>query len=350
MKILINTPYLTLPGGVANHYKGLALYWNHNVKYNQIGKRSKKAGNGIYWLPIDIIKFIFRIIFFCPEIVLLNPSLGKSAIKRDLLFLKIAKLFRKKVAIFFHGFNTDIIGDLDIETLKENLNKCECIFILAKEFANIVKSWGVTVPIHQTTTKVDNRLLKNFDIKNKKHSTKNILFLARIEKAKGIYTALDAIKILQEKENNIIFRIAGEGSELEDAKRYAASNHINAEFLGNISGEALIKEFTSANVYILPTTHGEGMPTSVLEAMSFGLVVITRPVGGTCDFFIDDKMGKLINSLEPQEYADAIETYINDTAKMQETSLLNHEYAKEHFLASSVAKKMEERLGIYTHE
>lgn len=346
MKILINTPFLSLPGGVANHYKGLTPYWKEDVCYNQIGKRNKKAGNGIYWLPVDIIKFVFKILFLKPDIILLNPSLGKSAIKRDLLFLKIAKFLGMKVALFFHGFNTGTIKELNILSLKESLNKCECIFILAQEFADIVKSWGVTAPIHLTTTKVDDRLIEDFDINPKDYTTKNILFLARIEKAKGIYTALDAIKLLQEKGHDISFRVAGTGNELEKAKQYAIENNIKADFLGNITGLSLINEFKNANLYILPT-HSEGMPTSVLEAMAFGLPIITRPVGGVCDFFENGKMGQLIESLVPQEYADAIEYYINNPKKQKETSIHNHTYAKEHFLASSVAEKIEKALAEY---
>lgn len=344
MKILINTPHLSLSGGVANHYKGLKPYWNEKVIYNQIGKRGEKSGNGVYWLPFDIVKFIAKIIFLQPDIILLNPSLGKSAIKRDFLFLQIAKLFGKKTAIFFHGFNIAAIKDLNTEYLRDNLNKCECIFILAKEFADIVKSWGVTIPIYLTTTKVDDRLIEEFDINTKNYSTKNILFLARVEKAKGIYTALDAIKILQKKDKNIKLRIAGIGGELENAKQYAIDNNIAADFLGNISGDTLINEFKTANVYILPT-HGEGMPTSVLEAMAFGLPVISRPVGGLCDFFENGKMGKLIESLDPQEYADEIDKYLNNPIFAKESSIYNHKYAKKHFLASSVAKAVENALN-----
>lgn len=347
MKILINTPYLSLPGGVANHYKGLQPFWNEKIHYNQIGKRSKKSGNGIFWLPIDIIKFIIKIIFLNPDIILLNPSLGRNAIKRDFIFLNIAKFFNKKVALFFHGFNTEIIKELNIESLKNNLNKCKCIFVLAKEFADIIQLWGVTVPIHLTTTKVDDRLLENFDIDAKNHDTKNILFLARIEKAKGIYTALDAIKILQEKHSDLTFRVAGTGNEFEKAKQYAIKNNIKTDFLGNLSGTALVNEFKKANLYILPTTHSEGMPTSVLEAMAFGLPIITRPVGGVCDFFENGKMGQLIESLNPQEYADEIEKYIGDPIKGKETSQFNHQYAKKHFLASSVSKNIEKVLATY---
>ncbi|MBO5173455.1 MAG: glycosyltransferase family 4 protein [Bacteroidaceae bacterium] len=346
MKILINTPHLSLAGGVANHYKGLKPYWNEKVIYNQIGKRSEKSGNGVYWLPFDIVKFIVKIIFLQPDIILLNPSLGKSAIKRDFLFLKIAKLFGKKTAIFFHGFNTDTIKYLNTEYLRNNLNKCECILILAKEFANIVKSWGVTAPIHLTTTKVDNRLIDGFDIATKNYNTQNILFLARIEKAKGIYTALDAVKILQEKDKGIKFRVAGTGGELKNAKQYAIDNNIAVDFLGSISGDTLINEFNTANIYILPT-HGEGMPTSVLEAMAFGLPIITRPVGGICDFFENDKMGLLIESLDPQEYAKVIESYINNPLKNKEISIYNYNYAMKNFMASQVANKIENILKQY---
>lgn len=346
MKILINTPRLVPHGGVANHYIGLKDYWTENVVYNPIGKKGNRPGSGKYRLPFNIITFVWKVFSFKPDIILLNPSLSKGAMTRDLIFLRVAKILGKKVAVFIHGFNKNNIPDLNIKLITNDLNKCECVFVLAKEFAYAVKSWGVTVPIHLTTTKVDNRLIDGFDIATKNYNTQNILFLARIEKAKGIYTALDAVKILQEKDKGIKFRVAGTGGELKKAKQYAIDNNIAVDFLGSISGDTLINEFNTANIYILPT-HGEGMPTSVLEAMAFGLPIITRPVGGICDFFENDKMGLLIESLDPQEYAIEIEKILKDPTKAKAISLYNHEYAKKYFLASSVAANLEDMLRKY---
>lgn len=343
MKILINTPRLVPHGGVANHYIGLKDYWKEEVLYNPIGKKSSKAGSGVYRLPINILSFIKKMFTFKPDIILLNPSLSKGAMTRDMIFLRTAKLFGKRVAVFIHGFNKDNIPHLNIRSITKDLNKCEAIFVLAQDFADTMRSWGVTAPIYLTTTKVDDRLLNNFSIETKNYGTKNILFLARVEEAKGIYTTLDAVKILQEKDPEITLRVAGNGNELEKAKEYAIQNNINADFLGTVSGEPLIKEFINANIYILPS-HSEGMPTTVLEAMAFGLPVISRPVGGLCDFFENGKMGQLIESLDPQKYATEIEDILNNTQKQKEISLYNHEYAKEHFLASSVAKNLEETL------
>ena len=70
----------------------------------------------------------------------------------------------------------------------------------------------------------------------------------------------------------------------------------------------------------------------LLEAMYFGLPVISRPVGGLCDFFENGKMGKLIESLDPQEYAKVIESYINNPLKNQEISIYNYNYAMKNLL------------------
>ncbi len=344
MKILINTPRLNgRIAGVVNHYAGLKDYWTENVRYNQIGKKSTKPGAGLYWIPLDVICFIYKILVFRPDIILLNPSLGKNAIARDLLYLKIAKFFGKKVSVFFHGFNLDNVKSMNMEKIVKQLNRCECLFVLADKFAGHLKEWGVTVPIHLTTTKVDDKLLKDFDIDKKDYSSNNILYLARVTKEKGIYITLDTFKILQEKHPHLNFRIAGVGDELEKAKEYAKENGIKAEFLGGLSGQALIDEFKKAYVYIFTSFH-EGMPTSVLEAMAFGIPVVTRPVGGLVDFFKNNENGYIVDSFEPKEFAIAIEKLLNDKESAKKISSTNYKYASDNFLASSVAKKLENKL------
>ena len=85
--------------------------------------------------------------------------------------------------------------------------------------------------------------------------------------------------------------ISGTGSEL--TKEYVNTKGYHfVEFTGQISGSRLIKTFSESCYYILPTTHGEGMPTSLIEAMAFGNIIISRPVGGIKDF-LKKKMGAI---------------------------------------------------------
>ena len=52
----------------------------------------------------------------------------------------------------------------------------------------------------------------------------NILFLARIEKAKGIYTAINAFNLAFQINKDLTFTVAGDGSALSKAKEYCKNN------------------------------------------------------------------------------------------------------------------------------
>lgn len=348
MKILINTPRLIPHGGVANHYLGLQPYWSENVLYNPIGKKGTMPGSGLINLPINIIVFITKLIKYKPDIVLVNPSFYRSSLIRDRIFIKTSQFFRKPVSVFFHGFDKECVGHINKKRLVKCLNKCKCIFVLADEFSEFLQSIGVTVPIHITSTKVDDRMIEGFDIYERKVKHNSLLFLSRITKAKGIYIAIDAFKKLQDNYSDLKLRIVGNGPELISAQNYCLQYNIeNVSFLGALSGQPLIDEFKMADIYLFPTFHSEGMPTSVLEAMAFGLPIISRPVGGLKDYFKNGEMGELIVSSSPDDYAKAIEKYLIDDNLRYQVSVNNHNYALTHFMASKVAKSIEEILRTY---
>lgn len=353
MKILINTPFISSPAGVSNHYLGLKDYFSKNVAYNQYWTVNFIRRNirfkilhkplRLFFMFFDIIKFIFLILVYRRPIILLNPSFGCTALKRDAYFLRVGKFFGCKVAVFIHGWDKTYLEKVfrKEESFSYIWYKADAFFVLANEFKRYLQQLGVLSPIYLTTTKVDDRLFGN-KCKKKIEIVSTILFLARVEKAKGIYTAIDAFEILVKKYPEMILRIVGGGGALEEAKTYIAKQQLrNVYFTGPLKGKELQQEFLNADLYILPTTHGEGMPTSVLEAMAFGLPVITRPVGGLVDFFEDDKMGYLIESLNPKDYAEKIEWLINDIDKANSISYYNIQYAKNHFAASKVAQQLE---------
>lgn len=355
-KILINTPFINYPGGVANHYLGLKLYFSKNVVYNQFYSSSyvKRIFNNksVYkiFMPafyiLNLIKYLFLIIFLFKPIVLLNPSFGRTALKRDSNYIRIAKFFGCKVAVFMHGWDKEYLNLVlnDKEYFRSDWKKVDLYFVLASEFKNYLLELGITSPIHLTTTKVNDKLIEGIGEK-RINEIKTILFLARVEKAKGIIIAIETLELLNQQYPDIALRVVGMGNFLDEAKRLCKERKIsNVIFTGPLFRENLKQEFINSDIYILPTTHGEGMPTSVLEAMAFGLPIITRPVGGLVDFFENDKMGYMIESLDAKDYADKIEYLINNIEKTNEISICNMEYARNNFMASKVAKQLEDIL------
>lgn len=349
MKILINVPKLSLLGGVANHYLGLQPYWIEDVKYNVVGRRhsSSKAGNGKWFLPWDIIKFIGKLFLFNPDIIVINPSLRKNSLKRDFIFLTIAHALKYKVAVFIHGFDWNVAESIDKKWMTVNLNKSCSIFVLAQAFREELRSWGVIPPIEITTTKVDDRMIKDFDIKTRDGKGNNLLFCSRVEAAKGIYETIETYCLLKEKYPSLTFTIVGNGSEFAKIKQVIEDKGLrDVTMTGTLSGEALIDAFKNSLLLLL-TSHGEGLPTAVLEGMAFGLPIITRNVGGIPDFFENWKMGFATDSLDPHVFAEAIGRYLEDESFTAATARYNHLYAKEHFMASKVAVSLENALKKY---
>ena len=340
MNILVTTPDISLLGGVANHYKGLKPFWKESVTYHFIAGRRHIPG--IILFPFDLLLFFLKLCFNSYDVVLINPSLRKSALIRDAVYLRVASLFELKKVVFFHGWSETVASEIS-NSPGEFVRKyqyADAFLVLASSFKKQIESWGITSPVYLTTTKFDDNLIKDIDF-SRKIFNNTLLFLARIEKEKGIFIALEVFKKLKNDFPELKMKVAGNGSALKQAVDFAHKHEIqNVEFLGTLSGEDLISAFKESDIYILPTW-GEGMPASVLEAMAFGLPVITRPVGGIVDFFETPQMGYLVESKSVNDFYDAIFQLLSDKDRLAEISRYNHYYALRNFAASKVAGNLE---------
>lgn len=343
MKVIINTPDINLEGGVANHFLGLKSNFTENIFYNYIGGKSQ-GRFFLYQQLLDYLTFIKKLISIKPDIVHLNPSLNNKAILRDAVFLILSKFLRCKVIVFWHGWDKNC--EITIQNKYRKLflsifGKANASIVLAQDFSDALKRWGFTHIIYLETTKVDEELLKDFNIKLKNYTRICILFLARIVKEKGIYETLEAYRLLKNKYPDIELIYAGDGEDLDKLKSVTKFQNIkDVTFSGYLTGIDKTNIFKVSNIYIMPT-YTEGMPTSVLEAMAFGLPIITRPVGGIKDFFENGKMGFITESKDPNKYAELIDKLINNIEKCTEIGEYNHNYAKKHFYASVVARRLE---------
>jgi glycosyltransferase involved in cell wall biosynthesis len=120
-----------------------------------------------------------------------------------------------------------------------------------------------------------------------------IVFLGRLEAAKGIFDLLDAVAQLREAVPDVRLACAGDGDRVGVA-RYAERLGIAdaVKFTGWIgpSGKRALLE--SAAAFALPS-YAEGMPVSLLEAMAAGVPAIASPVGAIPEVVVDGVSGFL---------------------------------------------------------
>lgn len=347
-RILILVPPLNRLGGVALHYKGLANFWNEDVSYFETFKTSNKRKWHILPALCNCLEFIITLLIKCPHIIVINISLKQGFFSKN-LYISISRIFQKKIIIFIHGWDIEKEYLLSKSEAK-SIFKCNGFIVLSKLFKEHLSKYVSPSKIYLTTTKVDDSLIRNYDNSLRTGHIKNILFLSRIEKEKGIFIAIDTYKQLLIKHPNLKLSIVGDGTAMNEVRQLIKNLSLkNATIYGRLSGDELINAFLNADIFIFPT-YGEGMPGALLEAMSFGLPVITRPVGGIPDFFINGEMGLLTDSLNATDYSQYIEHLMNNPQLALKISRNNYNYAKKHFMASIVAKNMEEIFNQITNK
>ncbi len=81
------------------------------------------------------------------------------------------------------------------------------------------------------------------------------------------------------------------------------------KFEGWVSGEKKIELLNWADVYILPSFN-EGLPISILEAMSYKKPIISTPVGGIPEV-VDKTNGILVTPGNDEEIFSAMKHYVD---------------------------------------
>lgn len=178
----------------------------------------------------------------------------------------------------------------------------------------------------------------------KGNSTTSYVFLGELSKRKGITDLLNAFAKAVVSSSSIKLSVAGNG-DIDGLKAKCKELGIEdkVDFVGWIGAEDKHRLLMGSDVVVLPS-YAEGLPMSVLEAMSYGKVVITTPVGATEDAIQHNVNGILV---QPGDI-DALASAISRTANEDVSSLAEQAYLD--FNQQFHVEKIADRLADYYQE
>lgn len=154
---------------------------------------------------------------------------------------------------------------------------------------------------------------------------KYFLYVGRIEKVKGIFTMINAIC-----GTDIVLKIAGTGSLLEEITEYVANNNLsNIEILGLQNKKEVYALTLNALCVICPSEWYENYPFSVIESMLFSKAVIGASIGGIPELVIDNKTGLLFTPGDHVELRKKLSILWNDPELAMKLGNAGREYACE---------------------
>lgn len=114
-----------------------------------------------------------------------------------------------------------------------------------------------------------------------------ILFLGRIVPEKGLENLIKAYKAVDTEKKLVIAGSASDTQEFLQQLKQSAAEDPRILFTGFVQGRVLEELYSNAYVYVLPSQL-EGMPLSLLEAMSYGNCCLTSDIP-ECTEVVEDK-------------------------------------------------------------
>lgn len=257
----------------------------------------------ILYLVGAFADYLIRLPFY--DIVHVHFSLQTTA-KRKRPFVRLAKLFGKKVIVHLHcGSQIDDIWNEDYTYLFSSadvsLALSECL--RKKVMEHMGRPIDIRVCYNPCPIICAEPVLpkKNY-----------ILFSGTLYEGKGYLDLIRAFGKIAASFPDWKLVLAGNG-EVDRGKALASDLGISSrvEFLGWVNGDQKDMAFREASVFCLPS-YAEGFPMAVLDAWSYGLPVITTPVGGIPDVAIDGVNMLLFEPGDVSTLADQLARMLDD--------------------------------------
>lgn len=122
--------------------------------------------------------------------------------------------------------------------------------------------------------------LFDYKIRNIESNKKNIIFIGRLIKRKGIFEFLEIAKNERGKKYN--FLIYGDGDDNIKDKIYKFTKKTNN--ISYVGYKNYINEiFENAFIFLFPSKYTEGIPRVIMESMLYGVPVIASKIRGNKD-------------------------------------------------------------------
>ncbi len=140
----------------------------------------------------------------------------------------------------------------------------------------------------------------------------HITFVGRLARPKLPLLLLNAMQLLpKDMQDKIQVSIVGKGPQKDKIDAYLNSKGTtNVTMHGALQREEIFAILQDSDVFVL-LSEWEGLPITILEAMSVGLPIVASDVGGIHEA-VGNTNGILIQSNKAQDVADAIASMLNN--------------------------------------
>ncbi len=185
---------------------------------------------------------------------------------------------------------------------------------------------------------------------NLKHAVPVVVVPAALVERKGHGFLLHAIHQMH-IQGAAEFRclLVGQGPEEAQLRRLHARLQLggSVEFIGRLPHERLLEMYGRGEVDVvllpsvtMPDGEREGIPVSLIEAMAYGIPVVTTPTGGTAELV--NGVGVIVAERDPASLAAALDDLLGDPERAAKIGQLGRQRIERDFALPYIVSQLED--------
>jgi glycosyltransferase involved in cell wall biosynthesis len=255
------------------------------------------------------------------DAMLVTTSHNWPALIRDIPLVLLTSRLVPVTVLQFHGSRSDLLGKPGHRVLTSVstwlARHASAVLLLSHEEVDEWRPWAGSTPLYLVRNPFVPPALPadpadpGVDDGAQEGVLPIALFVGRLEASKGVFDLLEAFAEAFRREPFVLV-LAGHGDAAavrDAAHRLGIADAV--ELTGYLSGDAIYRAYAAADLFVLPS-HREGFPTVVLEAMAFGLPVVTTRIRGAADVLVDGENGLLVDVGDTARLAEALVCLVRD--------------------------------------
>lgn len=173
-------------------------------------------------------------------------------------------------------------------------------------------------------------------VEEKKDDFFEVISCSRVTTVKCVHKIVEALQLLEQTGLKIRWTHIGDGELLQQVKKMCQQklNKTEVDFLGSIPNTEVYRYYSEhhADLFV-NVSSSEGLPVSIMEAISFGIPVIATDVGGTNEIVREGITGYILTpDCPPEELANKIKRIAElPESQYQQLRKATREYWDTHF-------------------
>lgn len=286
---------LSVKGGmvsVVKNYLGYKKWEEFEIVYVPTHTEKNKIIVALYYL-IAFIKILFLGLFGNISLAHLHTA-ERGSFYRKAILVRVLHFMGIKTIMHHHAAEFELfyksLNERQKKFVCKTLELADLNLVLSKRLVPMIKDKSPNAKVSVLYNAVPTFGQNPYDM-----TSKNCLFLGRLGKRKGAYDLLEAIKIADSKlPKDVKFYFCGDG-EIEQVRTKVEELRIGHRIahIGWVDGEQKRRILEKTAINILPS-YNEGLPMSILEAMSFGIPNISTNIASIPEVIFPGENGYLL--------------------------------------------------------